>query len=87
MKNFNEALIYRNMLYFTVEIIDAHELATAYELGKALAEPLVFGEVVHDGGYHFYPEPAKVQAWTEAAGFQIEEQTIGDGYLHILAKK
>lgn len=37
--------------------------------------------------YHYHPGLKQARAWIEQAGFAIEEEGIGSGYAHILARK
>jgi SAM-dependent methyltransferase len=42
------------------------------------------GEVIEDGGYHFYTSRASVSRWLEEAGFVLEDQAVGDDYWHLI---
>ena len=37
--------------------------------------------------YHYHPSLEQVRAWIEGAGLKIEDEGMGNGYEHILAKK
>ncbi len=83
--NFQRALTLGGHLYFTTELIDDIELATAYEAGRRAGLPVLPGELAHEGGYHYYPPIERVKDWTREAGFEILEEAVGDGYHHLLA--
>jgi hypothetical protein len=46
--------------------------------------PLVDGEVLEDGAYHFYPSPDRARAWLVGHGFKVWSEVEGDGYQHFL---
>lgn len=48
---------------------------------------LVAGEVLQDGGYHFYPDTERVRGWPGSQGFAIWAEPEGDGYVHLLAAR
>ena len=41
------------------------------------------GEVIEDGGYHYYPSRPQVRQWLDTAGFTVAGQADGD-YWHLL---
>lgn len=84
LQNFWRALRPDGYLYLTVEQESQEELQHAYEAGRELGFPLVWGEYVHHGGYHYYPTDEQVQQWLTEAEFHIIEHATGCGYLHIL---
>jgi 2-polyprenyl-3-methyl-5-hydroxy-6-metoxy-1,4-benzoquinol methylase len=45
------------------------------------------GEGANPAVYHYYPPLEQVRTWFEGAGLAIEEEGIGDGYAHLLARK
>lgn len=51
---------------------------------EADTAPLVEGEVLEDGAYHFYPSPDTARAWFMEHGFRAWSETEGDGYHHFL---
>ncbi|QTA37913.1 class I SAM-dependent methyltransferase [Thermosipho ferrireducens] len=87
LKNFYRALKKKGYLYFTVELIDEKKLKEAYIEGKRMGLPIVEGEVVYNGGYHYYPPIKKVKEWLYEVGFKIIEEGLSDGYYHFLVKK
>jgi SAM-dependent methyltransferase len=42
------------------------------------------GELLEDGGYHYYPPRNTARGWLTAAGFTIEHEQEADGYWHFL---
>jgi SAM-dependent methyltransferase len=47
------------------------------------ADPrLVPGELLEDGGYHYYPSRDRGQGWLTAAGFTVADEQEADGYWH-----
>lgn len=46
--------------------------------------PLRYGEVIEDGGYHYFPEESQVDDWLIEAGFGIVGDREGDGYRHLV---
>ena len=85
--NFRQALHENGLLYFTVEVESEEALQVAYEAGKCLNLPLIYGEYAHHGGYHYYPTDEQVRNWLAEAGFAILHTMEGDGYLHYLTRK
>jgi 2-polyprenyl-3-methyl-5-hydroxy-6-metoxy-1,4-benzoquinol methylase len=83
------------LLYVSLEVLVDEEAAVERAYAEATAQgfPVVRGESVGDetGGYHYYPTVAQVQAWVEAEGLVIVEDTTdmayGDwGYRHLLLR-
>ncbi len=66
--------------YVTIELPD-DDISPDLEAETA---PLVAGEVLEDGGYHFYPPIGTARAWLTEHGFAIWSETEGDGYHHFL---
>jgi len=87
LRNFTTALHENGHLYFTVEVESAEALHIAYEAGKRLALPLVYGEYAHHGGYHYYPTDEQVRTWLAETQFTLLDVTEGDGYRHYLTRK
>jgi hypothetical protein len=48
---------------------------------------IVYGESVHEGGYHYYPQIEQVKGWLEQARFRLVAEAIGDDYHHFLVQK
>lgn len=42
------------------------------------------GELLEDGGYHYYPPRDRVRDWLAAAGFTVRDEQEADGYWHFL---
>jgi hypothetical protein len=53
----------------------------------AESAPLVPGEVLEDGGYHFYPDAERVRDWLDNQDLDVRAESEGDGYLHFLAER
>jgi hypothetical protein len=49
--------------------------------------PVVHGEWVHKGGYHYYPKIEQVKEWVQLAQFETIYATVGDEYHHFLVRK
>lgn len=54
--------------------------------GRGDAAWLVDGEVIEDGGYHYYPSRQAVDGWLAGAGLGVVSERTGDGYWHVLAR-
>jgi 2-polyprenyl-3-methyl-5-hydroxy-6-metoxy-1,4-benzoquinol methylase len=87
LTNFANALHETGHLYFSVEVETEEELHIAYDAGKRLGLPLVYGEYAHHGGYHYYPADEQVHTWLAETAFTVLDVTGGDGYRHYLTKK
>lgn len=82
-------------VYLTVELFDIDDpemngvtLDEALTAARARGEPVVAGEhLAEDGGYHFYPEPEQALAWVAGAALVVDETSVGDSYLHVLAHR
>jgi cyclopropane fatty-acyl-phospholipid synthase-like methyltransferase len=66
--------------YITVELRE-DDLTMAPESATA---PLVEGEVLEEGAYHFYPSIDRARSWLTEHGFTVTSQTEGDGYHHFV---
>ncbi len=87
LSNFRKALHENGLLYFTVEVEAEEALQVAYDAGKRLNLPLIYGEYAHHGGYHYYPTDEQVHKWLAEVRFSIVETMEGDGYWHYLSRK
>lgn len=85
--NFHRALKAQGVLYFTVEIANPEEVKTAFEEAQKAGLPVIYGEWINDGVYHYYPSLEQVREWVQQAGFAILEEGEGDGYHHFLMRK
>lgn len=86
VQNFSGALRADGLLYVTVEVEDADSLDAAFHRGLARGLPLVAGEIVENGSYHYYPTMEQVHMWLHEAQFSILHEMAGDGYHHLLAR-
>jgi len=87
LSNLARAAHAHSPLYFTVEFLSSEEeVQIAYEAGKRLGLPLIYGEYAHHGGYHYYPTNEQVLAWIAGAGLTLLERSEGDEYWHYLVR-
>ncbi len=87
LENFHRALKPKGYLYFTVEVADAGEVEEAFQQAQRAELPVVYGEWVNDGVYHYYPTMEQVRVWSGEAGFDPLEEGEGDGYHHFLMQR
>ncbi|HSL44267.1 MAG TPA: class I SAM-dependent methyltransferase [Anaerolineales bacterium] len=87
LHNFHRALKPSGYFYFTVEIAPEEEVEQAFLEAQKLGLPVVRGEWINDGVYHYYPSMSQVRAWLQQAGLQIVEEGEGDGYHHFITRK
>lgn len=87
LRNFHRALKQQGYLYFTVEIQDEAEVKAAFDEAHQLGLPVVYGEWINEGVYHYYPALEQVREWVHQAGMTILEEGEGDGYHHFLMRK
>jgi SAM-dependent methyltransferase len=91
MANLRRALRPGGHLYMTVELVSEGELEKAFADATERGLPVVQGENVFRGGYHFYPPIPQVVAWIDEAGLQVVEDGHSDhgsyGYHHLLAQR
>ena len=64
--------------YLTVELPDPADEPDATDA------PLVDGEVLSGGAYHYYPSVEDATTALHTAGFHVDELLRGDGYAHFL---
>ena len=90
LSNFRRAVRPGGLVYLTIEQVSPAEIATVYEEAKADGLPVVHGENIRRGGYHYYPAPHRVSGWLEAAGLEVVEEGISRhtnyAYHHVLAR-
>jgi SAM-dependent methyltransferase len=87
LSNFHRALKHHGFLYFTVEIAAETEVKAAFDRGRQLGLPIVYGEWAdQDDVYHYYPSLEQVREWVQQAGLVILEEGEGDGYHHFLIR-
>ena len=97
MRNFHRAIQAGGYFYFTVELTTEQDIQDAFAEGQQMGLPVVYGETewLDEGGYawgragcyHYYPKIGQVKEWIRQAGFQLIEETVGDGYHHFLVQK
>jgi SAM-dependent methyltransferase len=91
MANLRRALRPGGHLYMTVELVSEGELEKAFADATERGLPVVQGENVFRGGYHFYPPIPQAGAWIDEAGLQVVEDGHSDhgsyGYHHLLARR
>jgi hypothetical protein len=85
--NFHRAIKLGGYFYFTVEMADRQEIEHDYDSGRQAGLPLVRGESVHEGGYHFFPLTGQVTEWVRMVGFYVVGDRFGDDYHHFLVQK
>ena len=86
--NFYRALKTQGYLYFTVELAAETAVQAAFERGRQLGWPIVYGEWADmDEVYHYYPALEQVRLWLQQAGFELWQEGEGDGYYHFIARK
>jgi cyclopropane fatty-acyl-phospholipid synthase-like methyltransferase len=89
MANLRRALCPGGHLYLTVELVSEQELEKAFADATERGLPVVQGENVFRGGYHYYPPVPQVVAWVNEAGLQVVKDGHSDhgsyGYYHVLA--
>lgn len=69
--------------YITVEIPE-QEVVMDDDADSALLLP---GEVLEDGGYHFYPDAERVRGWLKRHDLNVWAASEGHGYFHFLAER
>jgi cyclopropane fatty-acyl-phospholipid synthase-like methyltransferase len=70
----------RGTAYLTVELPDPDDP----DEPDVTDAPLVAGEVLSGGAYHYYPDVEKATTLLHQAGFHVDEVLEGDGYAHLL---
>jgi 2-polyprenyl-3-methyl-5-hydroxy-6-metoxy-1,4-benzoquinol methylase len=87
LRNFSQALRPHGVLYFTVELAAEQEVKLAFQHALDKGLPVVYGEWINDGVYHYYPAMSQVRQWLQGTGFEIIEEGEGDGYHHFITRK
>ena len=91
LRNFWRALEPQGYLYFTVEIAEEKEIADAFQRGRQMGLPIVYGEYAREytdeDVYHYYPAIQQVKEWLQQVGFILIEVGDGDGYHHYIIRK
>lgn len=83
--NLNHAVKPGGPVYLTVELAEDN-LDDVYASALADGEPVVSGEYLSNGGYHFYPPLSQVRKWADASGMVRVADSTGDGYYHLLVR-
>jgi len=87
LNKFTEAVKENGYIYFTVELMDEEELRINFEKSKAEGEPIVFGEFLENGGYHYYPPMSTVRELIQTCNLNIVEEFEQGVYHHFLVQK
>lgn len=66
------------------EVVDGVD--DAYERARVPGQPVPVG-LADRAVYHYYPSLEQVRAWIDQAGLAIEEEGMGSGYHHFVARK
>ena len=89
--NLHKAVRGRGLIYLTIEQVDEAEIESAFARARAKGLPIVYGENLRRGGYHFYPSPARVSGWLEDEGLEIVDEGVSRGrtysYRHLLVRE
>lgn len=88
--NLHKAVRGRGLIYLTIEQVDEAEIANVFAEARAEGLPIVYGENLRRGGYHYYPPPDRVSAWLEGEGLEIVDEGLSRGrtysYAHLLVQ-
>jgi SAM-dependent methyltransferase len=87
LNNLSRSLRPGGCCYFTVEVLDEEELQVAFDAGKRLNLPVVYGEYVWHGGYLYYPTDSQVRTWLTMASLLMIDFVEGEGYRHYIVRK
>jgi SAM-dependent methyltransferase len=90
LANLHRAVRGGGLIYLTVEQIGADEIRSVFAAATAAGLPVVRGENIRRGGYHYYPTPDLVSWWLAAESLEIVDEGISRArtysYLHIVAR-
>jgi SAM-dependent methyltransferase len=88
--NLHKAVRGSGLIYLTIEQVDEEELANVFAEARAEGLPVVYGENLRRGGYHYYPSPDRVSAWFADEGLEIVGEDVSHGrtysYRHLLVQ-
>ncbi len=87
LQNVQRALKPSGYFYFTVEVAPEDEVEQAFREAQEAGLPVVRGEWINDGVYHYYPSMSQVREWLGRAGLAIGEEGQGDGYHHFITRR
>lgn len=78
------------LIYLTVEQISDSTITEAFVQATAAGLPVVHGETLRGGGYHYYPTVERITEWLHSTNLDIVEegQSSGSnyGYWHLLVR-
>jgi hypothetical protein len=63
------------------------DMENAFAAGQQSELPVVYGEWVQEGFYHYYPKIEQVKDWGQLARFHLMDETVGDEYHHFLIQR
>jgi SAM-dependent methyltransferase len=86
LSNFYRTLRPAGLLYLTIELPE-EDLREVLEAAVKAGLPVVEGEYVKEGGYHYYPNIDEARRWLEGAGFGPIYEAVGNGYHHYLLRR
>ncbi len=87
LANLQQAVKPGGYLYLTVELPDRTEVEESYCKAQEQGLPVLFGEMAHEDGYHYYPSLEQVRKWLDETGLTLLEEAEGDGYEHYLMSR
>jgi cyclopropane fatty-acyl-phospholipid synthase-like methyltransferase len=87
LRNFHRALRQHGCFYFTVELAAQQEVGLAFQKALDMGLPVVYGEWINDGVYHYYPSLSQVKEWLQQTGFEMTAEGEGDAYHHLIIRK
>lgn len=87
LQRFHQAMKSRGYFYSTVELADQADVENAFQQGKDLRLPVVYGEWINTDVYHYYSSISQVKEWLQETGFDLVEEGEGDGYHHFITRK
>jgi ubiquinone/menaquinone biosynthesis C-methylase UbiE len=87
LHNLYRAIKPEGYLYLTVEIAAESDIQNAFAAGREEGLPIVYGEWMLEGGYHYYPSIKQVKAWLEGTRFRLVAEAVSEDYNHFLVQK
>jgi SAM-dependent methyltransferase len=88
--NLHRAVRSRGLIYLTVEEVGEAEIASVLAESRAEGLPVVYGENLRRGGYHYYPPRDRIFGWLAAEGLEIVDEASSSGrsyeYFHLLVQ-